>query len=133
MLFFFPNQIKIRGTFFGVKNKEKNLLSREVDYLNILSINTIIIDLQYIRILQKAENTKKLSFINNENGQKINIIIWLQQYIALKMEFFFTILSHQIFFLFYCFIICILYTEQICDFFKDDCTFSDFLSLQWPC
>ena len=77
MLFFFPNQIKIRGTFFGVKNKEKNLLSREVDYLNILSINTIIIDLQYIRILQKAENTKKLSFINNENGQKINIIIWL--------------------------------------------------------
>ena len=74
---YFFSQIKILGTFFGVKNKEKNLLSREVDYLNILSINEIIIDLQYIRILQKAENTKKHSFINNENGQKINIIIWL--------------------------------------------------------
>ena len=70
MLFFFPNQIKIRGTFFGVKNKEKNLLSREVDYLNILSINTIIIDLQYIRILQKAENTKNTASSIMKMGRK---------------------------------------------------------------
>ena len=58
-MLFFPKSKQNSRHFFGVKNKEKNLLSREVYYWNILSINTIIIDLQYIRILQKAENTKK--------------------------------------------------------------------------
>ena len=42
--YFFPKWKQNSRHFFGVKNKEKNLLSREVDYLNILSINTIIID-----------------------------------------------------------------------------------------
>ena len=68
--YFFPKWKQNSRHFFGVKNKEKNLLSREVDYLNILSINTIIIDFQYIRILQKAENTKNTASSIMKMGRK---------------------------------------------------------------